>query len=81
EFDRPDIHHRLVDLALEEARLRHVPLVGGASFGLDTTRVYPTAATSRCGRPFVRVSPGIEHAAAIQEVAEVLAAVVAQIAK
>jgi cystathionine beta-lyase/cystathionine gamma-synthase len=81
EFDRPEVHHRLVDLALEEARLRHVPLIGGASFGLDTTRVYPTAATTRCGRPFVRVSPGIEHAAAIEEVAEVLASVVAQIAE
>jgi cystathionine beta-lyase/cystathionine gamma-synthase len=80
-LDRPEVHHRFVDLALEEARRRHVPLVGGASFGLDTTRVYPTAATTRCGRPFVRVSPGIEHAAAIDGVAGVFASAVTQIAE
>jgi cystathionine beta-lyase/cystathionine gamma-synthase len=80
ELDRPEIHHRFVELALEEAGRRHVPLIAGASFGLDTTRVYPTAATTRCGRPFVRVSPGIEHAAAIEEVAGVFASVVARIA-
>jgi cystathionine beta-lyase/cystathionine gamma-synthase len=79
--DRPEVHHRFVDLVLEEASRRHVPLVAGASFGLDTTRVYPTAATARCGRPFVRVSPGIEHAAAIEEVAGVFTAAVAQIAR
>jgi cystathionine beta-lyase/cystathionine gamma-synthase len=80
DLDRPEVHHRFVDLALEEAKRRHVPLLAGASFGLDTTRVYPTAATTRCGRPFVRVSPGIEHAAAIEEVADVFAAAVVQIA-
>ena len=80
-LDRPEVHHRFVDLALEDARRRHVPLVGGASFGLDTTRVYPTAATTRCGRPFVRVSPGIEHAAAIEEVAGVFASAVTQVAE
>jgi hypothetical protein len=42
-----------------------VALVEGASFGLDTTRVYapsPGEGTS-CG--FVRISPGIEHADAL----------------
>lgn len=78
-LDRPEVHHRFVDLVLEEARRRHVPLVAGASFGLDTTRIYPTAATARCGRPFVRVSPGIEHAAAIEDVASVFASAVARV--
>jgi cystathionine beta-lyase/cystathionine gamma-synthase len=79
-FDRPEVHHRFVDLALEEGRRRHVPIVAGASFGLDTTRIYPTAATMRCGRPFVRVSPGIEHASAIEDVATVFASAVARMA-
>lgn len=79
-LDRPEVHHRFVDVAIEEARRRHVPLVAGASFGLDTTRVYPTAWTARSGRPFVRVSPGIEHAAAIEAVATVFASAVERIA-
>jgi cystathionine beta-lyase/cystathionine gamma-synthase len=79
-FDLPETHHRFVDIALDEARRRHVPLVAGASFGLDTTRVYPTARTSRFGRPFVRVSPGIEHASAIDAVAVVFTSAVERIA-
>jgi cystathionine beta-lyase/cystathionine gamma-synthase len=80
-LDRPEVHHRFVDVVMEEARLRHIPLVAGASFGLDTTRVYPTAWTARSGRPFVRVSPGIEHAAAIEAVAKAFAWAVARIAR
>jgi hypothetical protein len=55
-----------VDLALEEARRRDVPLVAGASFGLDVTRIYATAVTSASAHPFVRISAGIEHEAGIE---------------
>jgi len=60
-------HHRFVELTIEEARRHQVPLVAGATFGLDVTRIYPTASTALSTPPFVRVSPGIEHLAQIQE--------------
>jgi cystathionine beta-lyase/cystathionine gamma-synthase len=67
--DRPEIHRRFVELVIEESRRRQVPLNAGATFGLDVTRIYPTASTALSGRPFVRVSPGIEHLAQIEELA------------
>lgn len=78
--DRPSVHRRLVELVLEEARDRHVPLVAGASFGLDTTRIYPIAPAARSGRPFVRISPGIEHISAIEELARAFHGAVARLA-
>jgi cystathionine beta-lyase/cystathionine gamma-synthase len=68
-YDRSDVHRRFVELALEEARHRHVQLLAGASFGLDATRIYPTASDAASGRPFVRISPGIEHISQIEELA------------
>jgi hypothetical protein len=49
-----------------------VPLVEGASFGLDTTRVYaPSPGESMpCG--FVRISAGVEHVEALAGVIDVL---------
>jgi cystathionine beta-lyase/cystathionine gamma-synthase len=70
--DSPDVHRRFVELALDESRRRHVPLVAGASFGLDVTRIYPIVPTTRSGRPFVRISPGIEHITQIEELAKAL---------
>jgi cystathionine beta-lyase/cystathionine gamma-synthase len=67
--DRSQIHQRFVELALEGARRRHVQLLVGASFGLDATRIYPTASDARSSRPFVRISPGIEHIFQIEELA------------
>jgi cystathionine beta-lyase/cystathionine gamma-synthase len=69
EHDRPAQHDRFVHLALQEARHRGVPLVAGASFGLDVTRVYATGTTSASARPFVRISTGIEHEAGIEALA------------
>jgi cystathionine beta-lyase/cystathionine gamma-synthase len=48
-------------LALDEAERRAVPLAAGASFGLNTTRLYVTASNSDPARAFIRVSPGTEH--------------------
>jgi hypothetical protein len=70
EHDRPAQHDRFVDLALEEARCRDVPLVAGASFGLDVTRIYATAVTSTSAHPFVRISAGIEHEAGIESLGD-----------
>jgi cystathionine beta-lyase/cystathionine gamma-synthase len=78
--DRPDVHRRFVELALEESRRRHVPLLAGASFGLDVTRIYPTAWDARSGRPFVRISPGIEHISQIEELAQAFGRAVARLA-
>ncbi len=78
-YDRPQIHHRFIELTVEEARYRGVQVVAGASFGLDATRVYPTALTATLGRPFIRVSPGIEHLLDVDKVGATLAAAVVRL--
>lgn len=77
--DLPEVHHRLLDLVIDEARRRDAQIVAGASFGLDTTRVYATARTSAAGRPFVRVSAGIEHLADVERIAASLGAAVVRL--
>jgi cystathionine beta-lyase/cystathionine gamma-synthase len=68
----PERAGAFVTAALAHARARRVALVEGASFGLDTTRVYAPSPgeDSSCG--FVRVSAGIEHAEALRQLAQVL---------
>jgi cystathionine beta-lyase/cystathionine gamma-synthase len=66
----------LVDDVVAEARRRSVPLVGGSSFGFDTTRIYLTAARAAQGEPFVRIAVGTEHRLAIEGVAEAIAAAI-----
>ena len=68
----PERAAAFVDAALAGARARGVALVEGASFGLDTTRVYaPSAGEAEpCG--FVRISAGIEHSEALTRLGSVL---------
>ena len=64
--------NRFTDAALAHARANHVPLVEGASFGLDTTRIYAPSPGDRPDRGFVRVSPGIETTEALPRLARTL---------
>ena len=66
----------LVEDAVAEARRRSVRLVGGSSFGFDTTRVYLTAARTERTEPFLRVAAGTEHRLAIEGVADALVAAI-----
>lgn len=66
---------RLVGVAIAEARRAGVPLVGGTSFGLDTTRVYLVHGAE----PFVRIAAGTEHRALAAEVAGALARAVRRV--
>lgn len=70
--DEVGLYRRLIASILQLARVRKVPICHGTSFGFDITRVYLTAADSRYGTPFLRVSPGNEHVLGAQAVAEVL---------
>lgn len=70
--DRTRVHRRFVRAMLDEARRLGVPLVAGASFGLNTTRVYLTASTSDWGRPFVRIAAGTEHRLEVEALERVL---------
>jgi cystathionine beta-lyase/cystathionine gamma-synthase len=82
--ERPEeleLQHRFLELVLEEARTRRVPLAAGASFGLGTTRIYHTAATSAFGEPFVRISPGTEHRLDVEGVARCLEAAMDRLAR
>jgi cystathionine beta-lyase/cystathionine gamma-synthase len=71
----------LVEAALAEAGRLGVPLLGGSSFGFDTSRVYLTAAQAACGNPFVRVAAGTEHRLALEPLADALAAAIAAAAR
>jgi cystathionine beta-lyase/cystathionine gamma-synthase len=61
-----------IEAALDHARELTVALVEGASFGLDTTRIYAPSPGRRSHGAFVRISPGIEHAERLPRLAEVL---------
>ncbi|MDP9256851.1 MAG: PLP-dependent transferase [Actinomycetota bacterium] len=61
-----------VDAALERARAQGVALVEGASFGLDTTRIYAPSPGEGESCGFVRLSAGIEHAEGLTRVGSVL---------
>jgi hypothetical protein len=64
--------HALVEAAVAEAAARGIALIGGSSFGFNTTRIYLTAARAECGEPFVRVAAGTEHAVDLETLADVL---------
>jgi cystathionine beta-lyase/cystathionine gamma-synthase len=61
-----------LDAALAHARARGVALVEGASFGLDTTRIYAPSPGEGEASGFVRISAGIEHSEALERVVGVL---------
>jgi cystathionine beta-lyase/cystathionine gamma-synthase len=67
---------RFASRLLEDARRRSVPLVAGASFGFDVTRVYVTAADAAAGTPFVRIAAGTEHRLGLERLKAVLEACV-----
>ena len=62
-----------IDAALRHARAHDVALVEGASFGLDTTRIYAPSPGQDPQIGFVRISPGIEHCAELPRLACTLA--------
>ena len=70
----------LVNEAISEAAERDVALLGGSSFGFDTTRIYLTAESADYGEPFVRIAAGTEHRLEVERVAEALAAAVREAA-
>lgn len=71
----------LVERAIAGATRRGVALLGGSSFGFDTTRIYLTADGFAYGEPFVRVAAGTEHRLEIERVADALAAAVQETAR
>jgi cystathionine beta-lyase/cystathionine gamma-synthase len=72
--DEPLGHRRFVEVAVDHARRARVPLVVGASFGLDVTRIYPISSSADAMVPFVRISAGIEHRSGIERLADTLVA-------
>jgi cystathionine beta-lyase/cystathionine gamma-synthase len=83
-FSGPDAALRreraLVGEAVAEAARRRVALLGGSSFGFDTTRIYLTAEDADSGEPFVRIAAGTEHRLEIERLADALAAAVREAA-
>jgi cystathionine beta-lyase/cystathionine gamma-synthase len=71
----------LVEAAVAEAAWRGVALLGGSSFGFNTSRIYLTAVHADRGEPFVRVAAGTEHCLEIERLADVLATAVRGVAR
>lgn len=59
-----------IDIVMDEAKKRNVPLVEGTSFGLNTTRIYLAAAFTLHTSPFVRISVGTETMIEIEKIAD-----------
>jgi cystathionine beta-lyase/cystathionine gamma-synthase len=53
-------YKHIVNNVIKAAKNAKIPLVAGSSFGLQTTRIYVTAANAEKGEPFLRISPGTE---------------------
>ena len=70
----------LVEAAVATASRRGVALVGGSSFGFNTSRIYLTAIRGAdCSEPFVRVAVGTEHRLELEPLAEVFAAAIREV--
>jgi cystathionine beta-lyase/cystathionine gamma-synthase len=72
--------HALVEAVVAETARRGVALLGGSSFGFNTTRIYLTAARADCAEPFVRVAAGTEHLLDVGALAEALAEAIRRVA-
>ena len=60
-FRTVSLYEKVIEKLLAEAKRKNVALVGGTSFGFNTTRVYIVAqAAPNLEGPFVRVSLGTE---------------------
>lgn len=59
-------YNSFVSKIMHEARKRKIDMIGGTSFGLNTTRIYLTSLKSKPSAPFVRISVGTEHLAQIE---------------
>jgi cystathionine beta-lyase/cystathionine gamma-synthase len=59
---------KLTDRIIKTAKKAKVTIHAGTSFGLDTTRVYPTALMSSEMKPFFRIAPGTETASEINKI-------------
>ena len=68
----PERAAAFVEAALAHARARGTALVEGASFGLDTTRIYAPSPGQGESCGFVRISAGIEHAESLERLGRVL---------
>lgn len=64
-------YKRFVAHVLRTAKSKHINIISGTSFGLNTTRVYVTAVRSTPHTPFVRISAGTEHRGAIESIADI----------
>lgn len=72
EYQSIALYKRFVALTLALARKKGAPLVGGTSFGLDTTRIYLTAIRTSTTTPFIRVAVGANCTEELPLLAEVL---------
>lgn len=68
KYQSVPVYNRFLSEILKTAHKRNVDIVGGTSFGLNTTRVYLTALRNKPTKPFVRIAVGTEHRQAIEAI-------------
>ncbi|MEO6508686.1 MAG: PLP-dependent transferase [Patescibacteria group bacterium] len=71
KYKKVSEYQRFVKAVLDIAKKEKVSIVGGTSFGLNTTRIYLTAKNSKFGPPFVRVSVGTENRLELEKIKNV----------
>ena len=70
-YQKVRVYQRFVKQVIENARKKKVAIVGGTSFGFNTTRIYLTAQNTDYGQPFIRVSLGTENLGKLEKIKEV----------
>lgn len=74
KFRTGKAYQRFVSGIMRRARHANVPLAGGTSFGLSSTRAYLTALHAKTVEPFVRISAGTETRLEIEQIADIIQA-------
>lgn len=76
KYQKVSFYKKFIEVVLRKAKKMKVNLIGGTSFGLNTTRIYLTATRTHYGEPFVRVSLGTENLIEIKKLKQVFIAAI-----
>jgi cystathionine beta-lyase/cystathionine gamma-synthase len=61
-----------INRVMHEARNRRIPVLAGASFGFDVSRIYFVESLIPTHKPFIRIAPGVESLGEVELLAEVI---------
>ena len=73
KYNTPGVMIKFLNTVISTAKKQNVNIIGGTSFGLNTTRIYLTAIWSKYSAPFLRISAGTEDILEVNKICEVFA--------